>query len=56
MQVRGLSVLLVCLALTGGRQGAPSRPEENRFSPVVLVPGGELDEPMAFEVLPDERN
>ncbi len=35
-------------------QGA-AKPDENRFTPVVLVPGGELDEPMAFEVLPDER-
>ena len=56
MQVRWRAVALVCLALAGGgRQGAASRPEENRFTPVVLVPGGELDEPMAFEVLPDER-
>src|SRR5262245_18588756 len=55
MQVAWRALLLVSLAAIGGPQGAPARPEENRFSPVVLVPGGELDEPMAFEVLPDER-
>jgi len=27
-----------------------SKPDANRFTPVVLVPPGELDEPMAFEV------
>jgi cytochrome c len=27
------------------------RPDENRFTPVVVVPPGELDEPIAFEVL-----
>jgi cytochrome c len=27
-----------------------AKPDENRFTPVVLVPPGELDEPMAFEV------
>jgi cytochrome c len=37
-------------------QGAGAeRPEDNRFTPVVLVSGGELDEPMVFQVLPDER-
>ena len=30
---------------------AASKPDDNRFTPVVLVPPGELDEPMAFEVL-----
>ena len=28
-----------------------ARPDENRFTPAVVVPPGELDEPMAFEVL-----
>ncbi|HEX7779690.1 MAG TPA: PQQ-dependent sugar dehydrogenase, partial [Vicinamibacterales bacterium] len=32
-----------------------AKPDDNRFTPVVLVPGGELDEPMAFEVIPDGR-
>lgn len=31
------------------------KPDENRFTPVVLVEGPLLDEPMAFEVLADER-
>ena len=55
MHVRWRAAVLVCLALIGERQGAPPRPEDNRFTPVVLVPGGELDEPIAFEILPDER-
>ena len=32
-----------------------SKPDDNRFTPVVLVEGPMLDEPMAFEVLDDER-
>ena len=32
-----------------------AKPDDNRFTPVVLVPGGELDEPIAFEVVPDGR-
>jgi cytochrome c len=53
--VRWRAVAVVSLVLAGGPQGAPPRPEDNRFTPVVLVPGGELDEPIAFEALPDER-
>ena len=36
-------------------QPAPKKPDDNRFTPVVLVPPGELDEPMAFEVARDGR-
>jgi cytochrome c len=36
-------------------QAATEKPDETRFTPVVVVPNGELDEPMAFEVTPDER-
>jgi cytochrome c len=32
-----------------------AKPDENRFTPVVLVPPGELDEPMAFEVAKDGK-
>ena len=32
-----------------------SKPDESRFTPVVLVPPGELDEPMAFEVAKDGK-
>ena len=35
--------------------GSTERPDDNRFTPVVLVPHGELDEPMMFSVLSDER-
>ena len=27
-----------------------TRPDENRFTPVVLTPDGSLDEPMGFEI------
>ena len=51
-----LIVLFVSLgALSAARQNASAKPDDNRFTPVVLVPGGELDEPMAFEVIPDGR-
>jgi cytochrome c len=51
--VWALGVAVAAIGLTGAQ--GPSKPEDNRFTPVVLVPGGELDEPMAFEVLRDER-
>jgi cytochrome c len=34
---------------------ATARPDDNRFTPVVLVPPGELDEPMTFQVARDGR-
>ena len=56
-------VLAVAVPFAGGQQPSgtavarnraaadpTARPDDNRFTPVVLVPGGELDEPMAFEV------
>ncbi len=46
------ALVVVCLASQLPRSG---KPEDNRFTPVVLVPGGELDEPIAFEVLRDDR-
>ncbi len=33
----------------------PARPDMNRFTPVTIVQQGELDEPMAFEVLPSGK-
>ena len=33
----------------------PVRPDESRFTPVVLLQGTELDEPMTFAVAPDGR-
>ena len=35
--------------------GTTVKPDENRFTPVVVVEGPQLDEPMAFEVLDDGR-
>jgi cytochrome c len=43
------------LELRGAAAQAPARPDESRFTPIVLVPHGELDEPMVVAVLPDER-
>ncbi len=58
----GLAVALAAVAVLVPppadvvRAQAPAeRPEDNRFTPVVLISGGELDEPMVFQVLPDER-
>jgi cytochrome c len=36
---------------TATGQTGRTKPDENRFTTVVVVPPGELDEPMAFEVL-----
>ena len=36
---------------TATGQTGRTKPDDNRFTTVVLVPPGELDEPMAFEVL-----
>ncbi len=47
-------VVLACLGVTLVRAQS-TKPDDNRFTPVVLVPGGELDEPMAFQVIPDGR-
>jgi cytochrome c len=47
-------LVLAALGLTLARVQS-QKPDETRFTPVVLVPGGELDEPMAFQVVPDGR-
>jgi cytochrome c len=50
-----LIVLLLLPSLGSLTVQQAAKPDDNRFTPVVLVPGGELDEPMAFEVIPDGR-
>lgn len=61
---RVCSALVIIIAAAGlGAQQSPApggatgieQPDETRFTPVVVVSNGELDEPMAFEVTPDER-
>jgi len=57
-----VTVLAVALALAmaGAQEVRPNRPsgaasgrpDDSRFTPVVLVPHGELDEPMVFEIRP----
>jgi cytochrome c len=42
-------------AMTAAAAQAAPKPDESRFTPIVLVPHGELDEPMMVSVLPDER-
>lgn len=65
-RIVGLSFGLAWLVLTShaGLTAAQSaikarvdtnRPDDSRFTPTVLVPHGELDEPMVVAVLPDER-
>lgn len=51
-----LFLLTALLSLFSGDHTAPApKPDESRFTPVVVVPGGELDEPNNFEVLKDGR-
>ena len=58
-QVVGSALLFLVTAFLSlfshdGSAPAP-KPDDNRFTPVVLIPGGELDEPNNFEVLADGR-
>ncbi|MBC7923067.1 MAG: PQQ-dependent sugar dehydrogenase [Ferruginibacter sp.] len=52
-----LKLLLLLLFTAGGLLSAfteqPGKPENNRFTPVVLTPEASLDEPMVFEVRQD---
>lgn len=52
----GLAGAVVAGAVLVAAQGATSaRPDMNRFTPVTIIQQGELDEPMAFEVLPSGK-
>jgi cytochrome c len=53
----GLVVVLwtALTAQTPGPALRSTKPDDTRFTPTVLVPHGELDEPMMVAVLPDER-
>ncbi len=44
---------LLAGSLLSGRfiDGEPAKPDDNRFTPVVLTPEGALDEPMVFQVM-----
>lgn len=58
MNRRLVAPFVLCLVAMLSAPRAPlqeQKPDESRFTPVVLVPGGELDEPLNFEVLPDGR-
>ena len=51
-----LTLITAVVFLAPIRQSdADVKPEDNRFTPVILTQGVTLDEPMAFEVLDDER-
>ncbi len=54
-----LTISVVLLSLLtfscSGESENHEKPDDNRFTPVVLTSGLSLDEPMAFEVLKDER-
>lgn len=43
------------VALAASQTAAPAKPDQSRFTPVTIVQQGELDEPMAFEVLPSGK-
>jgi cytochrome c len=65
MCVRTIAMLVVTMAVVVVAVGfsrnearssaATGGPDPNRFTPVVLVPHGELDEPMVFEVRPNGK-
>ena len=48
----GSALLATALGALYTQQGA-QKPDENRFTPVDVIPAGILDEPMVFEVLRD---
>jgi cytochrome c len=50
----GLAAALAAsvVTLAAQRPASPARPDQSRFTPVTVIQPGELDEPMAFEVLP----
>jgi len=50
-----VSLGTVFFVLRADDDESATKPDDNRFTPVVLVEGPLLDEPMAFEVLDDER-
>ena len=52
-----LPILLIagCTAFSNPNDSSSTKPDDNRFTPVVLTEGPTLDEPMAFEVLNDGR-
>ncbi len=49
-----LLLIVSCTEKQGPEEVSDSKPEENRFSPVVVAPPGTLNEPMVFEILEDE--
>ncbi len=52
-----LFISLVTLIFSCGaptEKSKPVKPEENRFTPVSITPEGSLDEPMVFQVMPNE--
>lgn len=54
--VRLLSGALIATSVVLAAQtAAPAKPDVTRFTPVTIVQPGELDEPMAFEVLPSGK-
>jgi cytochrome c len=46
--------LCACSTKEVNKEIVTSKPEANRFTPVVVTPSGSLDEPMVFEVLSNE--
>jgi cytochrome c len=49
------AVMICCCGRgdSGEKPASTAKPEDNRFSPVILTPEGALDEPMMFEIAHD---
>ncbi|TAK11664.1 MAG: PKD domain-containing protein [Acidobacteria bacterium] len=54
MRIVALVIATAAVAAAQAPVGS-GRPDPNRFTPVTIVQPGELDEPMAFEVLPNGK-
>ena len=50
-----LGLVVIVAAAWSTQHDNAEKPDENRFTPVILAEGAVLDEPMAFEVLDDDR-
>jgi cytochrome c len=53
--IAGLCLVAVACKQNGTSEADTKKPDENRFTPVVLTQTGDFDEPLNFEVLKDGR-
>ena len=50
-----LSLIMATTVACNFSKSDTQKPDENRFTPVVLTAEGDFDEPMTFEVLKDGK-